>query len=112
MCLVKGAAFKKWIDQANSFLWVRCIPGSGKPVLCSAAIQYAFREKRDDSVGVAFFYFRFYDESGQDSSAMLRASISQLPCQLSDGQNELERLYSSSKIHSAFYQCVHIDRWS
>jgi hypothetical protein len=96
--LVKGPLFSNWLTKENSFLWLNGFAGCGKSVLCSTAVQYAFRQKHSDlNVGTAFFYFTFSDESKQDASAMLRALILQLAGQLSDGDTFLARLYESYK---------------
>lgn len=93
---VKGSVFSDWLTQDNSFLWLNGFAGCGKSVLCSTAIQYAFRHKRSDrGVGIAFFYFTFNDESKQNESAMLRALLLQLSGQLSDNYVDLARLHDS-----------------
>ncbi|OAL01666.1 hypothetical protein IQ06DRAFT_246464, partial [Phaeosphaeriaceae sp. SRC1lsM3a] len=97
MWFVKGPVFHNWINQANSFLWLYGFAGCGKSVLCSTAVQHAFRQRRDASIGVAFFYFTFNDESKQDQSAMLRALLWQLASQLPDGHSRLQRLHDSYK---------------
>ena len=92
--LVKSDQFSRWLTDGNSILWLNGFAGSGKSVLCSTAIQFAFRHRRSDpSVGIAFFYFSFNDKSKQDESAMLRALLLQLSCQLKDGHADLSRLH-------------------
>ena len=95
--LVKGSVFITWLSQDNSFLWLSGFAGCGKSVLCSTAIQYSFRRKRDDRVGIAFFYFTFNDDSKQDESAMLRALLLQLSGQLSDSQADLTSLHALNR---------------
>lgn len=95
--LVKGSIFTTWLNQDNSFLWLNGFAGCGKSVLCSTAIQYSFRRKRDDRVGIAFFYFAFNDDSKQDESAMLRALLLQLSGQLSDSQADLTSLHALNR---------------
>jgi ankyrin repeat domain-containing protein 50 len=93
---VKGPVFHNWINQANSFLWLNGFAGCGKSVLCSTAIQHAFRQRRRDAnIGIAFFYLTFNDESKRDQSAMLRALLWQLAGQHSDGPSRLQRLHDS-----------------
>lgn len=93
--LVNGPAFASWLDNPNSFLWLYGSTGTGKSILSSTAIQYAFLHKQaHPRVGIAFFYFKFDDESKQDVSAMLRALILQLSSQ-TEGIRALERLYGS-----------------
>lgn len=96
---VQSSKFETWLTEGNSFLWLNGFAGSGKSVLASTAIQFAFRHRRSDpSIGIAFFYFTFNDESKQDESTMLRALLVQLSGQLRDGHSDLTRLYDSFKL--------------
>ena len=93
---VQSASFNNWLVSPNSFLWLHGIAGCGKSVLCSTAIQYAFRHQRSDAaVGIAFFYFTFNDETKQEESAMLRALLLQLFGQTHDGCTDLARLQAT-----------------
>jgi hypothetical protein len=94
--LVEGPAFRTWLSQENSFLWLNGFAGCGKSVLCSTAIQYAFRQRKE-KVGIAFFYFTFNDESKQDESALLRALLLQLTGQLPSGDAILSSLRDEYK---------------
>lgn len=95
---VQGSTFQAWLTQKNSFLWLNGFAGSGKSVLSSTAIQFAFRHRRSDSsIGIAFFYFTFNDESKRDELAMLRTLLVQLSSQLQDGHSDLARLHDSFK---------------
>ncbi|KAJ5091889.1 hypothetical protein NUU61_006759 [Penicillium alfredii] len=99
--LVNGSRFKNWLTQSNSFLWLNGFSGCGKSVLCSTAIQYAFREKQRffnkrgsfPHVGVAFFYFTFSDEAKKSQHAMLRAWLLQLSGQHGDCETDLKDLH-------------------
>ena len=96
--LVNGPTFAAWLQQDNSFLWLKGFAGCGKSVICSTAIQYSFRRKQHDPrVGIAFFYFTFNDDSKQDESAMLRALLLQLSNQFLDSYVDLTRLYDSNR---------------
>ncbi|KAF7512590.1 hypothetical protein GJ744_000851 [Endocarpon pusillum] len=91
--LVQSAAFTAWLKQDNSFLWLYGFAGCGKSVLCSTAIQHAFRHARSQAgSAVAFFFFTFNDESKQDTSALLRALLLQLSGQITGLDTELTRL--------------------
>lgn len=95
---VKSPGFSRWLTEENSIMWLNGFAGSGKSVLCSTATQFAMRHRRSDpSVGIAFFYFTFNDESKQDESAMLRALLLQLSSQLHDNYADLTRLHDSYK---------------
>ena len=67
-------------------------------MLCSTAIQFAFRHRGSEPlVGIAFFYFTFNDDSKRDESGMLRALLLQLSSQVQNGEADLTRLYHSYK---------------
>lgn len=90
--LVNDYRFANWLIERNSFLWLSGFAGCGKSVICSTAIQYAFRETKDtDGVGIAFFYFSFTDDSKQHVRGMLSSLVSQLSVQIQDGEKELEQ---------------------
>ncbi|KAI3573631.1 ankyrin repeat-containing domain protein [Fusarium oxysporum f. sp. albedinis] len=91
---VNGPAFTSWLKEPDSFLWLVGSAGCGKSVLCSTAIQYAFRHRRaNPRIGIAFFYFTFSDGSKQDGSAMLRALVLQLASQLDNRHSPLSLKY-------------------
>ncbi|GKT50747.1 vegetative incompatibility protein HET-E-1 [Colletotrichum spaethianum] len=91
---VESVDFSLWLRKPRSFLWLVGFAGCGKSVLCSTAIQHAFRHRRaSQTIGIAFFFFTFNDERKQDASAMLRALILQLSGQLEDRQPFLSQLH-------------------
>ncbi|KIW97054.1 uncharacterized protein Z519_02446 [Cladophialophora bantiana CBS 173.52] len=91
--LVQGPAYTTWLQQDNSFLWLYGFAGCGKSVLCSTAIQHAFRRRQSSAdSAVAFFFFDFRDESKQDASAMLRALLLQLCGQVPGLELSMTRL--------------------
>jgi hypothetical protein len=91
---VNGPFFSAWLAKPKSFLWLNGFAGCGKSTLCSTSIQYAFRHRRSNPrIGIAFFFFKFNDESKQDASAMLRALVLQLSSQLNDNHALLSGLY-------------------
>ncbi|KAH8688294.1 ankyrin repeat-containing domain protein, partial [Ilyonectria robusta] len=109
---VKGPDFTAWLEKPGSFLWLVGFAGCGKSVLCSTAIQFAFRHRRANiRIGIAFFFFTFNDKSKQDASAMLRALVLQLSSQLDDNHTFLSRLHDSYRNASppdlALMDCLH-----
>ena len=81
-----------WLQQENSFLWLYGFAGCGKSVLCSTAIQHAFRHARSQAGSTVAFFFTFNDESKQDTSALLRALLLQLSGQITGFNAKLARL--------------------
>jgi hypothetical protein len=108
---IKSPQFNTWLMTPNSFLWLKGFAGCGKSVLSSTIIQHTLRHRRSNpSIGIAFFYFTFSDDSKQDTSAMLRALILQLVAQLND-QQTLPRLHQSypggTPPAQALLDCLH-----
>jgi ankyrin repeat domain-containing protein 50 len=96
--LVTGPAFEKWLEKDLSFLWISGRPGCGKTVLSSTAIQYSLQHRRSNpSIGIAFHYFSFSDDSKQDVSGLLRALLLQLSNQVEDGDADLSSLHDTHK---------------
>ncbi|KAK5045846.1 hypothetical protein LTR84_008939 [Exophiala bonariae] len=95
--LVQGPAYTTWLQQDNSFIWLYGFAGCGKSVLCSTAIQHAFRRRQASATSaVVFFFFDFRDESKQDASAALRALLLQLCGQVPRLEAEMTRLKDSN----------------
>ncbi|KAL9045262.1 MAG: hypothetical protein Q9214_001672, partial [Letrouitia sp. 1 TL-2023] len=99
MWLINSPVFQSWLKEDNSFLWLNGFAGCGKSVLCSTTILHASRQrnKLTETVGIAFFYFSFNDESKQDAAAMLKALILQLSTQLDGTRKDLTELHQSYK---------------
>ena len=97
--LIESPAFLAWLKEENSMIWVKGLPGSGKSILCSTAIEAVRQQRRGDSqIGVAFFYFTFSDSAKQDVSSMIQPLLLQLSSQLQDGHADLVQLYESYSI--------------
>ncbi|KAF4943619.1 hypothetical protein FSARC_14876 [Fusarium sarcochroum] len=115
MWFVKSPIFAAWLEKSGSFLWLVGFAGCGKSVLCSTAIQFAFRHRRaNPRIAVAFFFFTFNDEGKQDASAMLRALILQLSSQLGGNHTvhvlllQLHDSYgNASPPDTALINCLH-----
>lgn len=96
--LFKDPNFMTWFADANSILWLNGFAGTGKSVLCSTVIEFVSRyQATHSSIGLAFFYFTFSDESKQTESVMLRTLFWQLSSQVENGNEELDRLFRRHK---------------
>ncbi|CAI7588667.1 unnamed protein product [Penicillium pancosmium] len=73
---LQSDSFKNWLSTPNSFLWLHGLPGCGKSVLLSTAVDNI--KQFDANAGLAYFYFDFKDPSKQNASGMLRSLIVQL----------------------------------
>lgn len=93
---LQSSRFQTWLTEDKSFLWFHGFVGSGKSVLASTVIEFVFERRISyPSIGIAFFYFTFNDDSKQDESAMLLALLVQLSDQVRDGHSDLTRLHAS-----------------
>lgn len=94
--MIDSGTFNSWNKDRDSFLWLFGIPGCGKTVLCSTAIESALEERSaaiEQQVGVGFFYFDFNNQDQQICETMLRSLIPQLWCQSRDNADALDALY-------------------
>lgn len=88
--------FKDWLNNPGCLLWVVGSAGVGKSVLTSTAIEYTLRfPQRDPSIGVAFFYITFSDQSKLNASDLMRALILQLSAQTSQGPTIISQLHDA-----------------
>ncbi|KAL8965214.1 MAG: hypothetical protein Q9183_003966, partial [Haloplaca sp. 2 TL-2023] len=75
---LEGDAFNKWLSITNSFLWLHAIPGAGKTVLMSSAVEYLKEHVRSPDVGLAYFYCDYKDQEKQRPTKLLCTLLSQL----------------------------------
>jgi ankyrin repeat protein len=66
---LKSAEFQYWFNNVGC-LWVHAIPGAGKTIICSTAIEHVKKG--------AYYYFDFSDPKKRTVSSMLRSIIAQL----------------------------------
>ena len=73
-----GSSFQQWLQTDNSFLWLHAIPGAGKTVLMSSAIEYLKENVKRPDVGLAYFYCDYKDIRKQEPSGVLCTLLAQL----------------------------------
>ena len=84
-----------WKEDRNSLLWLHGIPGCGKTILCSTAIENVLLKSPPTvKKAVAYFYFDFRNTECQHGE-MIRSLVRQLAAQCTNPPNPLEVLYSS-----------------
>ena len=84
------------MHDPNSLLWLHGIPGCGKTVLCSTAIERVLQLHNlttQQGTGIAYFYFDFKYQDQQVCDAMLRSLVAQLSLQSLDAFKPLDALY-------------------
>ena len=94
--MINSDTFNDWKKDRNSVLWLVGIPGCGKTVLCSTAIENALEERSaaiEEQVAVGLFYFEFNNQDQQLCDTMLRSLIPQLWSQSRENANALDALY-------------------
>ncbi|KAK6384107.1 hypothetical protein LTR65_009866 [Meristemomyces frigidus] len=100
--LIQSPPFSAWLQQDSSFLWIHGFAGCGKSVLCSTAIDQAWRRSNQiPGSAVACFFFTFTDASKQNDSAMLRALLLQLSEQIVGVEDDLKQLKKTLRNASA-----------
>ena len=71
-------AFSDWLQTHNAFLWLRAIPGAGKTILMSSAIEYLEENVRSADTVLGYFYCDYKDSLKQEPSRILSTLLCQL----------------------------------
>ncbi|KAL5328216.1 hypothetical protein ACEPPN_001712 [Leptodophora sp. 'Broadleaf-Isolate-01'] len=97
---LKSDEFEKWKMTSRSFLWLYGIPGCGKSVLCSTALEEVKSQYKSNytveipTVAIAYFYFDFNDSEKQRHDKFTHSLIEQLAWQSAKALAYLESLFS------------------
>ena len=75
---LESEAFLNWLEQDDRFLWVNAIPGAGKTVLMSSAIEYLKENTQSPEAGLAYFYCDYKELQKQIPSKILCTLLCQL----------------------------------
>jgi hypothetical protein len=87
--LFRTPEFKDWFSGRYPWLWISGLPGSGKTVLCSQAIEYlADHTRRRQAEVMTYFYFDFRAEAYRTMKPYQRLLLS-LIAQLVDRRDAL-----------------------
>ncbi|KAF7343633.1 ANK-REP-REGION domain-containing protein [Mycena sanguinolenta] len=70
--------FKKWKSGVGKVLWCRGIPGAGKTVLVSIAVDHLRAEQQHDNIGVAVAYLSHRETDAHTPSTLLASLWRQL----------------------------------
>ena len=77
--LMSHDGFKRWKQTPNSLLWLHGIPGCGKTILSSTAIEhFKLLTEEDPKINFAYFYFDFDQPAKQNVTNMFSCLLAQL----------------------------------
>ncbi|KAI4182445.1 MAG: hypothetical protein L6R41_005970 [Letrouitia leprolyta] len=68
---LSGNAFQTWLNKNNSFLWLHAIPGAGKTILVSSAIELLKERVKGTDIGLACYYCDYKNPETQEPSKLL-----------------------------------------
>ncbi|KAL7789091.1 ankyrin repeat-containing domain protein [Trichoderma ceciliae] len=92
--LLNGVRFREWKRSRGSFLWLFGIPGCGKTILASTAIDHVKEECCEGaSQALAYFYFEFNDPNKQSAQNCLTSVVAQLCASTKEIPTQLEDIY-------------------
>jgi hypothetical protein len=85
-------AYRDWKSKDGSLLWLHGIPGCGKTILASTAIE-DLRAIPECSKKLIYFYFDFTDVQKQSFENVIRSFVTQLYYENQHVQEHLDSLY-------------------
>lgn len=92
--LTESHVFTQWLDTPGSNIWLSGIPGGGKTVLASAAVQETLTyAAQKPTIGTAFFFCDYKNEKTLKSTSIIGAVASQLARQKSEAFDLLQDYY-------------------
>ncbi|KAI8151173.1 hypothetical protein K4K49_011135 [Colletotrichum sp. SAR 10_70] len=94
--LTESKMFTEWMENSRSFIWLYGIPGCGKTILTTTAIEHATKvSKQVLGRAIAYFYFDFNDKEKQLTEKMIRSILKQLSLQCPETPHALSSLFDS-----------------
>jgi ankyrin repeat domain-containing protein 50 len=91
--LLDSSIFSNWLDGTISSIWLHGIPGAGKTILSSTAIEYVANLCQRSETQYVYFYFDFSDPKKRVVWGLLRSIISHLFRTRLDLSEWLQMLY-------------------
>ncbi|PTB49730.1 hypothetical protein M431DRAFT_96787, partial [Trichoderma harzianum CBS 226.95] len=96
--LLNSEELQQWINIPRTTLFCPGIPGAGKTFQTAILIDYLSREFRhDDTIGLAFFYYRFDRQDAQKPEQLIANLIKQLGQNHKPSREKIQRLYEGHK---------------
>ena len=92
--LMSHDGFTHWKETPNSLLWLHGIPGCGKSILSSTAIEhFKLLSEKDPNIDSAYFYFDFDQPAKQNVAGMFSCLLAQLCSRVRHFPESIECLY-------------------
>lgn len=95
--LLRSEHFQNFALGNNQFMWVHGIPGAGKTVLSSAAVEYLSSNTSEIDQHVAFYYFDFNDHEKQTAIGCFQSLVFQFCQQLDVMPLEISTLFQNAR---------------
>jgi NACHT domain len=87
------AKFKTWLTGPEKTLFCPGIPGAGKTMMASIAIDHLCRKVSRESVGLAYFFCNYNSQADQNLSSLFAALLKQLVQSRPDIAAPVRRIY-------------------
>ncbi|OPB41681.1 hypothetical protein A0O28_0102400 [Trichoderma guizhouense] len=96
--LLSSEELQQWMNVPRTTLFCPGIPGAGKTFQMAILIDYLSREFRhDDTIGLAFFYYRFDRQDAQRPEQLISNVIKQLGQHHQPSRERIQGLYEDHK---------------
>lgn len=90
--LTESPTFQHWLHSINECLWLYGIPGAGKTVLASLAIDEVL-QKSTQNHAIAYFYCDYKDQTTQEPRGIMGSLAQQIAKQDEQSFEKLRRFY-------------------
>ncbi|KAE8155002.1 hypothetical protein BDV25DRAFT_170327 [Aspergillus avenaceus] len=98
--------FRTWLEEPSSILFCRGIPGAGKTIIATIAIDYLKRQHCENNrSAVAYIYFNYYQPERQNINSLL-ASFAQPVLKMYQTCKEANMLPSSEDLTHALMETM------
>jgi hypothetical protein len=75
---IDATEFADWLSKVKGTLFCPGIPGAGKTMIATIAIEHLLQSAQNNLCGVAYIYCNYKSREQQDTSSMLAALLKQL----------------------------------
>ena len=94
---LKSTPFVKWLEGENKTLFCSGIPGAGKTMIASIAINHLKTSFPDDNTGRAYLYCIYKRQDNQKADDLLASLLGQLAARQSTVPASIRKLYDEHR---------------